>query len=231
MQVSPGSRLWSFSRGDEDESAVFIGPNQVLHGNVTAHLVHDLKLFAHPQFDRFFTDNEIFRVRTVGVGVLPPDVAVSYGCTGPLLRGSGVPYDIRRAEPYSIYDRFDFDVIVGENGDIYDRYLVRIGEMRQSLRILQQALEGLPEGPVMGGKKRATLKVPAGEAYGRIEAPKGELGYYVVSDGGTNPYRYHVRAPSFVNLAVLDELCRGHLIADVVVILASVDITLGEVDR
>ncbi len=183
------------------------------------------------KLDDFLTDNEIFRARTVGVGVLPADVAVAYGCTGPLLRASGVPYDIRRAEPYSIYDQFDFDVVTGENGDVYDRYLVRIGEMRQSLRILQQALDRLPGGPVISSKPKATLKAPAGESYGRIECPKGELGFYLVSDGGTNPYRYHVRSPSFVNLAVMDTMCRGHLIADVVMILASIDITLGEVDR
>jgi len=183
------------------------------------------------KYDRFLTDNEIFRNRTIGIGVLPPETAVSYGCTGPLLRASGVPYDIRRAEPYSIYDRFDFDIAVGQNGDVYDRYMVRMEEMRQSLRILQQALDRMPEGPVLEGRPRATLKVPEGESYGRIEAPKGELGFYVVSEGGTNPYRYHVRSPSFVNLAVMNEMSQGQLIADIVIILASIDITLGEVDR
>jgi NADH:ubiquinone oxidoreductase subunit D/NADH:ubiquinone oxidoreductase subunit C len=181
--------------------------------------------------DRFFTDNEVFRTRAIDVGVLPPEKAVAYGCTGPLLRASGVPYDIRRAEPYSIYDRFDFDVIVGQNGDVYDRYLVRLGEMRESVRILQQALDQLPEGPIQEGRKTGLPRVPAGEAYGRIEAPKGELGYYIVSTKGTNPYRYHVRSPSFVNLGSLEEMSLGELIADVVIILASVDITLGEVDR
>jgi NADH-quinone oxidoreductase subunit D/NADH-quinone oxidoreductase subunit C/D len=176
-------------------------------------------------------DNEVFRVRTIGVGVLPADVAVAYGCTGPLLRASGVPYDVRRAEPYSVYDEFDWDVAVAYNGDAYDRFVVRFEEMRQSLRILRQALERLPEGPIQAGRKRATVKVPAGEAYGRVEAPKGELGFYVISDGGANPYRYHIRTPSFANLGVLGELCRGHLVADVVAILASIDITLGEVDR
>jgi NADH-quinone oxidoreductase subunit C/D len=181
--------------------------------------------------DSFFTNNEVFRARTIGVGVLPPEKAVAYGCTGPLLRASGVPYDIRRADPYSVYDQLDFDVVVKHNGDTYDRYLVRLEEMRQSVRILQQALDRLPDGPVMTGKKKGLVKVPPGEAYGRIESGKGELGFYVVSDGSNNPYRYHVRSPSFVNLGVLGELCRGHLIADVVIILASVDITLGEVDR
>ena len=183
------------------------------------------------EFERFLLDNEVYRARTVGVGVLPADVAVAYGCTGPLLRGSGVPYDVRRAEPYSIYNEFDWDVAVGTHGDIYDRFLVRFEEIRQSLRILRQALERLPDGPIMAGRKKPTIKIPAGEAYGRVESPKGELGFYLVSDGGTNPYRYRVRAPSFANLGVLSELTRGHLVADVVAILASIDITLGEVDR
>jgi len=183
------------------------------------------------KLDAFLTKNEIVRARMEGVGVLSPAKAVAYGCTGPLLRASGVPYDVRRAEPYSIYDRFDFDIVTGKNGDAYDRYLVRVGEMRQSLRILQQALEQLPDGPIMAGRSKPTVKIPAGEAYGRIESPKGELGFYLVSDGSGNPYRYHIRAPSFINLATMNEMCRGHLVADVVIILASIDITLGEVDR
>ncbi|MGD1996729.1 MAG: NADH-quinone oxidoreductase subunit D [Anaerolineae bacterium] len=198
-------------------------------------LARELAFERLPRFvyklENLLSDNEIFRARAVGVGVLPPETAVAYGCTGPVLRASGVPYDVRRAEPYSAYDQFDFDVIVGQNGDVYDRYMVRIQEMRQSLRILQQALNRLPDGPVMAGRSRHTHRVPEGEGYGRIEAPKGELGFYLVSDGGTNPYRYHVRSPSFVNLGVMGEICRGHLIADVVIILASIDITLGEVDR
>jgi NADH/F420H2 dehydrogenase subunit C len=183
------------------------------------------------ELERFLMDNEVFRARAVGVGVLPPDLAVAYGCSGPLLRASGVPYDVRRADPYSIYDEFDWDVAVAYNGDIYDRFVVRFEEIHQSLRILRQAFDRLPEGPIQAGRKRATMKVPAGEAYGRVESPKGELGFHVVSDGGSNPYRYHIRTPSFVNLGVLGELCRGHLVADVVAILASIDITLGEVDR
>ncbi len=183
------------------------------------------------EMETFLLDNEVFRARTTGIGILPPHVAVAYGCTGPLLRGSGVPYDVRRAEPYSIYDEFDWDVVVHNNGDVFDRVLVRFGEMRESLRILRQALDRLPEGPIEAGKVRPTTKVPAGEAYGRVEHPKGELGFYLVSDGGANPYRYHIRTASFVNLGVLGELCRGHKIADVVAILGSIDITLGEVDR
>ncbi len=183
------------------------------------------------ELERFLMDNEVFRARSIGVGVLPADVAVAYGCTGPLLRASGVPYDIRRAEPYSIYDEFDWDVAVRDGGDIYARFAVRFEEIRQSLRILRQALERLPDGPIQAGKKQPIVKVPAGEVYGRVESPKGELGFYLVSDGGPNPYRYHIRTPSFVNLGVIGELCRGHLVADVAPILASIDIAVGEVDR
>jgi NADH-quinone oxidoreductase subunit C/D len=183
------------------------------------------------ELERFAVANDVFRARTIGVGVLPAEVAVAYGCTGPLLRASGVPYDVRRAEPYSIYDSFDWDVVVRYEGDVMDRVMVRFGEMRQSVRILKQALNRLPAGPIQAGKKRHNVKVPAGEAYGRIEHPKGELGFYLVSDGGRNPYRYHVRTPSFVNLGVLSYLAQGHKIADIVAILGSIDITLGEVDR
>jgi len=183
------------------------------------------------ELETYLLDNEVFQGRTKRIGVLPPEAAVAYGCTGPLLRGSGVPYDVRRAEPYSVYDEFDWDVVVGNNGDVFDRVLVRFGEMRESLRILRQALDRLPEGPIQGGRVRPNTRVPEGEAYGRVEHPKGELGFYLVSDGGTNPFRYHIRTASFVNLGVLGELCRGNKIADVVAILGSIDITLGEVDR
>lgn len=183
------------------------------------------------EFDRLLTDNEIWRARSIGVGILPPETAVALGATGPLLRASGVPYDVRRAEPYSIYDRFDFDVAVRYNADVYDRFLVRMEEMRQSLRILQQAMDQIPEGPIQTGKKSHRVKVPPGEAYHRIEAPKGELGFYLVSNGKPNAWRYHVRSTSLINLTSLAEMCKGHKIADVVVILGSIDITLGEVDR
>ncbi len=181
--------------------------------------------------DRYLTHNEIVRMRTEGVGVLTADKATAFSTAGPLLRASGVPYDIRKAEPYSVYDRFDFDVAVRYHGDIYDRYLVRLDEMRQSIRIIQQALRDLPDGPVMAGKSQYAMRVPSGEAYGRIEGPKGELGFYVVSDGKTNPQRYHVRAPSFINLTVLAELSRGGKLADAIAICGSIDIILGEVDR
>jgi NADH-quinone oxidoreductase subunit D/NADH-quinone oxidoreductase subunit C/D len=183
------------------------------------------------ELDAYLTGNEIVRARCEGVGVLTAAQAVALSTSGPVLRASGIPYDIRRADPYSIYDRFDFDVCVRYHGDIYDRYLIRLEEARQSLRILAQALKDLPEGPILAGKPQHTVRVPAGEAYGRVEGPKGELGYYVVSNGKANPWRYHVRAPSFINLTALAEMSRGGKIADVVTILGSIDIVLGEIDR
>jgi NADH-quinone oxidoreductase subunit D/NADH-quinone oxidoreductase subunit C/D len=181
--------------------------------------------------ERYLSGNEIVQVRGIGVGVLPPEKAIAYSATGPLLRASGVPYDLRRAEPYSIYDRFEFDVAVRYHGDVYDRYLIRMDEIRQSLRILQQVVRDIPRGEIQTGKAQYQVRVPAGESYGRVEGPKGELGYYLVSNGKPNPWRYHVRAPSFINLTPLGELCRGNKVADTVVILGSIDIVLGEVDR
>jgi NADH:ubiquinone oxidoreductase subunit D/NADH:ubiquinone oxidoreductase subunit C len=181
--------------------------------------------------DRYLTNNDIVQIRTQGVGVLTAEQAIAYSAAGPILRASGVPYDLRRADPYSIYDRFDFDVVSLNHGDVYDRYLVRMEEMRQSLRIMQQALRDMPAGPIQTGKPSYQPKVPAGEAYGRVEGPKGELGFYVVSNGKPNPWRYHVRAPSFINLTSLAQMCNGSKVADVVVVLGSVDIVLGEVDR
>ena len=184
------------------------------------------------ELDRYLTDNEIIRSRCIGVGVLSPQKAVELSAAGPVLRASGIPYDVRRAEPYSIYDRFDFKVAVREGGDVYDRYLIRVDEMRESLRILEQVLRQMPEeGEIFAGKPVYQVRVPAGEAYGRVENPKGELGFYVVSDGSPNPYRYHIRAPSFINLTPLAEMCKGQKVADVVAILGSIDIVLGEVDR
>jgi NADH-quinone oxidoreductase subunit C/D len=186
------------------------------------------------ELDRFLTSSEIIITRTQGVGLLPPEMAIAYSAAGPLLRASGVPYDIRRAQPYSIYPELDFDVSVRYNGDIYDRYLIRMDEMRQSLRILAQILPRLEKTKgesIFGGKSGYSIKVPAGESYGHVENPKGELGYYVVSTGGGNPWRYHVRAPSFINLTPLGEMCKGHKVADVVAILGSIDIVLGETDR
>ncbi|WP_062192352.1 NADH-quinone oxidoreductase subunit D [Anaerolinea thermolimosa] len=183
------------------------------------------------EIDRYLTKNEIVRTRCEGVGVLTAERAIALSATGPVLRASGVPYDLRRADPYSIYDRFEFDVAVRYHGDIYDRYLIRLDEIRQSIRILKQVLRDIPEGPVISGKPQWQVRVPTGESYGRVEGPKGELGFYVVSNGKPNPWRYHVRAPSFINLHTLAEMARGGKVADVVVILGSIDIVLGEVDR
>ena len=183
------------------------------------------------EMDRFLTDNEILRSRTVGQGYLSAEDAIKYSAAGPILRASGVPYDVRRADPYSIYDRFDFDVAVRYNGDIFDRYIIRIDEIHQSLRILQQAIQQIPEGPIQTGKPQYQVRVPAGESYGRVEGPKGELGFYVVSNGKPNPYRYHVRAPSFINLTAFGPMCTGLKIADTVAVLGSIDIVLGETDR
>jgi NADH-quinone oxidoreductase subunit C/D len=181
------------------------------------------------ELDLYLTNNEIIRSRTEGVGVLTPEQAIGYSEAGPVLRASGVPYDIRRADPYSIYERFDFDVAVRYHGDTYDRYLIRIDECRQS--ILQQAVRDLPGGSIQEGKPQYQVRVPAGESYGRVEGPKGELGYYVVSNGKANPWRYHVRAPSFINLNAFELMCVGNKIADTVAILGSIDIVLGETDR
>jgi NADH-quinone oxidoreductase subunit D/NADH-quinone oxidoreductase subunit C/D len=183
------------------------------------------------ELDLYLTNNEIIRSRGEGVGVLTPEQAIAYSAVGPVLRASGVPYDVRRADPYSIYDRFDFDVAVRYHGDVYDRYLIRMDEMRQSLRILQQAVRDIPEGPIQEGKPQYQVRVPAGESYGRVEGPKGELGYYVVSTGKPNPWRYHVRAPSFINLTAMETMSKGNKIADAVAILGSIDIVLGETDR
>ncbi len=183
------------------------------------------------ELDSYLTNNEIVRTRCEGVGVLTPEEAIAYSAAGPVLRASGVPYDVRRADPYSIYDRFDFDVAVRYHGDVYDRYLIRLDEIYQSIRILQQAVKDIPEGPFMGGRSQYQVRVPAGESYGRVEGPKGELGFYIVSNGKANPWRYHIRAPSFINLTAMEKMCLGQKVADVVVVLGSIDIVLGETDR
>jgi len=197
-------------------------------------LVHNRLPRKVDEFDALLTNNEIIKVRCQGVGVLPHETAINYSASGPVLRASGVTYDLRRADPYSIYDRFDFKVISYPEGDTYARYLVRLGEIRQSLRILEQALKQIDDtapGDILSVKKAWQIKPPKGEVYGRTETPKGELGFYIVSDGSPNPYRYHVRSPSFINLTPLEAMCKGHKVADVVAILGSIDITMGEVDR
>jgi NADH-quinone oxidoreductase subunit C/D len=183
------------------------------------------------EFERLLSENEIFVSRTRGVEVITGEDAMRHSITGPVLRAAGVPYDVRRAQPYGIYDRFEFDVALRQNGDVYDCYLIRLDEIRQSLRILEQAVKVMPAGPIVTGKPQYQVRVPAGEAYGRIEAPKGELGYYVISTGKPNPWRYHVRAPSFINITALEKMCVGKKIADFVVILGVIDIVLGELDR
>ena len=192
------------------------------------------------ELEQLLTENEILIERSKGVGVLTRKDAISFSAAGPLLRGSGVPYDIRRADPYSIYDELDFDVAVEQDGDMYARYKVRVAELRESVRILKQILPRLEstagESIWADGKAGAYApRVPFGEAYGRVENGKGELGYYLVSAGGrsgsSNPWRYHVRAPSFINLTPLGAMSVGHKVADIVGILGSIDIVLGETDR
>jgi NADH-quinone oxidoreductase subunit D len=184
------------------------------------------------EFDRLLSSNEILMARCQGVGLLGADLAVNAGVTGPMLRASGVNCDIRKVDGYGIYNRFSFRVPLGDHGDVYDRYMIRLLEMRESLTILRQALKDIPVGPVMDPKAKIRgFRPKPGEAYGRIEAPKGELGFYLISDGGPNPYRYRVRPPSLINLTILEDMCLGQNVADVVLIFGSVDIVLGEVDR
>ncbi len=183
------------------------------------------------EYEQLLTTNRIWMERTQGVGVLKPDDAIALGVTGPVLRGSGVQWDVRKAQPYEAYAQVAFDVPIGRHGDTYDRYLVRLQEMRQSVRIIRQCLERLEPGPILG-KVGKIIKPPAGtEVYHSIEGPKGELGYFVVSDGTVNPYRVRIRPPSFLNLQALDKMIQGQLVADVVAIIGTIDIVLGEVDR
>jgi NADH-quinone oxidoreductase subunit D len=184
------------------------------------------------EFERLLAGNEILLARTQGVGVLSKELAIQGGVTGPILRASGVNYDIRKVDRYGIYDRFDFRVPLGEHGDVYDRYMVRMLEMRESLKILNQALRDIPSGPIMDVKTKIRgFRPKAGEAYGRIESPKGELGFFLISDGSPNPYRYRVRPPSLINLTVLEDMCLGSNVSDTIVIFGTIDIVLGEVDR
>ena len=209
------------------------------------------------EYETLLTDNRIWKQRTVGIGVVTPERALALGFTGPMLRGSGVEWDLRKKQPYEVYDRVEFDIPVGVSGDCYDRYLVRIEEMRQSNRIVKQCIDWLRKnpGPVItddhkiAPPSRVDMKtnmeelihhfklftegmhVPAGETYAAVEAPKGEFGIYLVSDGANKPYRVKIRAPGFAHLAALDEMARGHMIADVVAIIGTQDIVFGEVDR
>lgn len=187
------------------------------------------------ELNNLLSFNKIFIDRTANVGILPVDLAINYGVTGPMLRASGLKFDLRKNEPYSVYDKFDFDIPVGSGekgtvGDSWDRYFVRVKEMEESLKIIEQAVKQLPEGDVQSAIPKR-IKPAAGSVFSRVEGPKGELGYFVISDGSVNPFRVKVRPPSFVNLAVIGELCKGHLVADIIAVLGSIDIVLGEVDR
>ncbi len=221
-------------------------------------MVREFLAYMPPRLDEFeqlLTQNEIWLDRTRGIGKIPTDVAINMGCSGPTLRASGVPYDIRKTEPYSAYEQFDFDVVLGTHGDVYDRFLCRMGEMRQSLRIIQQAIDGMPDGPWRIDDRKIVpppkdeivqsmeslihhfklftegLKPPVGEVYAAIEGARGEMGYHIVSNGSGKPYRFHMRAPSFYNLQALPLMSKGYLVGDIVAIIGSIDIVLGEVDR
>jgi NADH-quinone oxidoreductase subunit D len=220
-------------------------------------LIHFTRTFPKTlsEIDRVVTRNGIWVGRTIGLGVMSPDEAVNYGLTGPMLRASGVAYDVRKDFPYLDYETYDFDVPVGTNGDVYDRYLIRMEEMRQSIRILEQAIKRLPDGPVniddhrvvLPPKSKATSDMESmihhfkqvmegprpsiGECYVAVESPKGEKGYYMVSDGTSKPVRWRIRPPSFVNLSAIPKMVEGHLLSDVIAINASIDIVMGEIDR
>ena len=224
-------------------------------------LADDIKAFCESfpkvlaDIDRLLTDNRIFRQRTVDIGKISASDAMDWGFSGPCIRGSGVPWDLRKSQPYDVYDRMDFDIPIGKNGDCFDRYMVRMEEMRQSLRIMRQCLAEMPGGPVkttdrkISPPPRAEMKrsmealihhfklytegyhVPAGETYTAVEAPKGEFGVYLVSDGTNKPYRCKIRAPGFAFLQALDFITRGHMLADVVANIGSLDIVFGEIDR
>lgn len=229
--------------------------------DLPAGLLEDIAAFAErfgPMIDDMeglLTDNRIFKQRLVDVGVVTKDEAMDWGFSGPMLRGSGIPWDLRKSQPYDVYERMDFDIVVGKNGDCYDRYLVRVEEMRQSLKIIKQCVEQMPKGPVktldrkIAPPPRAEMKrsmealihhfklytegyhVPAGETYTAVEAPKGEFGVYLVADGSNKPYRCRLRAPGFAHLQGLDFMCKGHMLADVVAVIGTQDIVFGEIDR
>ena len=199
-------------------------------------LEHDTERFCKDfaqkvdEYETLLTENRIWVGRTKNIGILTGEQCIALGASGPVIRASGVKWDIRKSAPYAAYDQYQFEIPTGKNGDTYDRYMVRMEEMRQSAHICLQAIQNIPTGPIMAriGK---VLKPPPGEVYHAIEAPKGELGYYIVSDGTTQPYRVRIRPPSFINLQAFDTMVKGHLVADVVAIIGTLDIVLGEVDR
>ncbi len=205
--------------------------------------------------EELLTGNRIFRQRMVDIGVVTKEQALEWGFSGPMLRGSGVAWDLRKSQPYDVYDRLDFDIPVGKTGDCFARYLVRVNEMRQSVRIIRQCLRDMPDGPVLSDDHKVTpprreemetsmeamihhfklysegFHVPAGETYTAVEAPKGEFGVYLVSDGSNKPYRCHIRSSGFAHLQGVEEMCKGHMLADTVAIIGSLDLVFGEVDR
>lgn len=181
-------------------------------------------------YEELLTENRIWKQRTIGVGVISKEDAIAYGLSGPTLRGSGVYFDVRKSIPYSAYPDFEFEIPLGKNGDVYDRYLCRVREMRQSVRIIEQAIDGMPEGELRAKVPRI-IKPPVGEAYFSVEGAKGQLGFYIVSDGSDKPYRVHIKSPSFINLQGIEVMAKDQLIADMVAIIGSIDIVLGEVDR
>jgi NADH-quinone oxidoreductase subunit D len=232
-----------------------------VHQDMPAGMGDDILEWAE-QFPKFLEDmetmlneNRIFKQRTVDIGVVSAEDAMAWGFSGPMLRASGVAWDLRKSQPYDVYDKMDFDIPIGKNGDCFDRYLVRVAEMRESLKIMKQCIAEMPEGPVMSedGKvappTRSDMKhsmealihhfklytegfhVPAGETYTAVEAPKGEFGVYLVSDDTNKPYRCKIRAPGFAHLQAMDFMCKGHMLADSVAILGAMDIVFGEVDR
>ncbi|MBD3162093.1 MAG: NADH-quinone oxidoreductase subunit D [Candidatus Eisenbacteria bacterium] len=213
-----------------------------MSGDLTPDMLEDVRKFLDyfeprlKEYDDLLSYNKIFLERCAGVGVIPLNMAVNYGLTGPALRGSGMRWDLRRDDPYSIYDRFDFDIPVGEGrkgeiGDCWDRYMVRMWEMAESVKILRQCLAQIPEGEYMHPKTPKSIKPPKGEIYVRVENPRGELGYYLISEGKTSPFRVKVRSCCFTNLAVTPAISQGVMIADLVAIIGSLDIVLGEIDR
>jgi NADH-quinone oxidoreductase subunit D len=240
--------------------AAYFRPGGV-HQDLPKGLLEDIADFAekYPKYvddlEGLLTNNRIFKQRMVGIGVVSKEQALDFAFSGPMLRGSGVAWDLRKSQPYDVYDQMDFDIPIGKNGDSYDRYLVRMEEMRQSIRIIKQCIEKIPEGPVMtldhkiAPPKRDQMKksmealihhfklytegyhVPAGEAYAAVEAPKGEFGVYLIADGSNKPSRCRLRAPGFAHLQALDFMCKGHLLADVVTVISTQDIVFGEIDR
>jgi NADH-quinone oxidoreductase subunit D len=182
------------------------------------------------EYELLLKQNEILLARARGVGILRKETAINCGISGPVARASGIKWDLRKADPYSIYDRFEFDIPTGENGDCYDRYRVRMEEMKQSLRIIEQAMKDIPSGPVRADVPHL-IRPPQGEAYGHLEAPKGELGFYIVSDSSIAPYRCHIRPTSLINLTALREMVKGWKLADLIAIFGSIDVTMGEIDR